>query len=97
MGEQAGGGLTVAVLGSVDQADAPALRRVVHHTSSALAVALDVDAWSGPHAPPGGATPFLARSGWRSVTLRPRDRLDSVWEELGRTTSLRSGRMAASS
>ncbi len=87
MGEEAHGGLTVAVLGAVDQGDAPALRRVVHHTAAALAVALDVDAWSGPQAPPGGAAPFLGRTGWRAVTLRPRDRLDAVWEDLGRTSA----------
>ncbi|MDO9455856.1 DUF58 domain-containing protein [Nocardioides sp.] len=87
MGEQAHGGLTVAVLGAVDQADAPALRRIVHHTSSALAIALDVDAWSGPHAGTGGAAPFLARAGWRAVTLGPRDRLESVWDDLGRSSS----------
>ncbi|WP_148614685.1 DUF58 domain-containing protein [Nocardioides rubriscoriae] len=89
MGEQAHGGLTVAVVGGLDQSDAPALRRIVHHTTSAMAIALDVDAWSGSQATggTGAATPFLARSGWRAVTLGPRDRLESVWEDLGRTSS----------
>jgi hypothetical protein len=87
MSEQAHGGLTVAVLGGLDQGDAPALGRIVHHTSAALAVALDVDAWSGPHAGTGGAAAFLARSGWRAAALGPRDRLESVWEDLGRTSS----------
>ena len=86
MGEQAQGGLTVAVLGALDQSDGPALRRIVHHTSTALAIALDVDAWSGPQAGTGGAAPFLTRSGWRAVPLGPRDRLETVWQDLGRTT-----------
>jgi uncharacterized protein (DUF58 family) len=87
MGEQAHGGLVVAVLGALDQADAPALKRIAHHAAATLAVALDVDAWSGPHAGTGGAAPFLTRSGWRAVPLGPRDRLESVWEDLGRTSS----------
>ncbi|QCW51180.1 DUF58 domain-containing protein [Nocardioides dongxiaopingii] len=87
MGEAAHGGLTVAVLGSLDQRDGPALRRIVHHTASALAVALDVDAWSGPHVVTGSAAPFLTGSGWRAVTLGPRDRLETVWEDLGRSSA----------
>ncbi|GAA5151195.1 DUF58 domain-containing protein [Nocardioides marinquilinus] len=89
LGEHAHG-LTVAVLGSVGQGDAPALRQVVHHTATALAVALDVDLWTAssaapPAGAPGGGAAFLARSGWRAVALRPRDRLETAWEELGRT------------
>lgn len=87
MGEQAQGGLTVAVLGSLDQSDGPALRRIVHHTASAVAIALDVDAWTGPDAGTGGAAPFLARSGWRAVPLGPRDRLETVWQDLGRASA----------
>jgi uncharacterized protein (DUF58 family) len=87
MGEQAHGGLTVAVLGAVDQGDLPGLRRIVHHTAVAMALALDVDAWTGPNAASGGAATFLARAGWRAVRLGPRDRLESVWEDLGRTAA----------
>ncbi|WP_139981089.1 DUF58 domain-containing protein [Nocardioides litoris] len=90
MGEQAAGGLVVAVLGSLDQGDAPALRRVVHHTSAALAVALDVEAWAGRPDGTGGSASYLARSGWRAATLGPRDRLAAVWQELGRAGA-RSG------
>ncbi|MCW2812699.1 MAG: hypothetical protein JWN84_154 [Nocardioides sp.] len=96
MGEQARGGLTVAVLGAVDRGDAPALSRIVHHTATALAIALDVDAWFGPGAGTGGATPYLARSGWRAATLGPRDRLESVWEDLGRSGSRAPARGGAS-
>ncbi|WP_182526344.1 DUF58 domain-containing protein [Nocardioides dongkuii] len=85
LSEQAHGGLTVAVLGAVEAFDAPVLRRMQHHTDAALAVALDVDAWTGPGT--GGASPVLAQMGWRSVPLRPRDRLESVWQELARTST----------
>ncbi|WP_121252556.1 DUF58 domain-containing protein [Nocardioides ferulae] len=90
LGESTGGGLLVAVLGSIEQHDLPVLRRMQHHTEAALAIALDVDAWAHgatSEATPtaaAGAVPVLARHGWRAVGLRPRDRLQSVWEELGR-------------
>lgn len=84
--EGAHGGLTVAVLGSVDAADLPVLRRMQHHAGSALAVAVDVDAWTGA-APGDGAARMLAQQGWRAVALRPRDRLDAVWQELGHTSA----------
>ncbi|CAN5403400.1 DUF58 domain-containing protein [soil metagenome] len=84
LGEQGQGGLTIAVFGALDQRDAPILRRMTHHTSNALAIALDVQAWAG--GPPGEeAATLLRQTGWRSVPLGPRDRLDSVWEDLGRT------------
>jgi hypothetical protein len=80
------GGLTVAVFGAVYAADLPVLRRMQHQAGSALAIALDVDAWTG--VPPGsGSTPLLGQQGWRAVTLGPRDRLDGVWQELGRTSA----------
>lgn len=90
LGESARGGLTVAVLGGVDQHDMPLLRRMSVHTTNALAIALDVEAWAGaPSSAASGsssAAPVLRQAGWRAVSLGPRDRLDSVWEELGRTT-----------
>ena len=86
LGEQSHGGLTVAVLGSIEAMDVPVLRRMQHHTTSAVAIALDVDAWSAPGAGTGGATPVLAQQGWRAVSLGPRDRLDTVWQDLGRSS-----------
>ncbi|MCW2766320.1 MAG: hypothetical protein JWO11_2279 [Nocardioides sp.] len=83
--EHGHGGLTVAVLGAVESVDVPVLRRMQHHTGSALAIALDVEAWVSPTAGNGGSTPVLAQQGWRAVPLRPRDRLDGVWQELGRS------------
>ena len=78
------GGLVVAVLGAVDDADSGVLRRMQHHAGSALAIDLDVAAWTPLHAPTGAAVPFLARLGWRAVAMGPGDRLDVVWQELGR-------------
>jgi uncharacterized protein (DUF58 family) len=91
------GGLTVAVFGSVDAMDIPILRRMRLHATSAMAIALDVEAWISPAsaASPaaaaagqgvaGDATYVLAQQGWRAVPLLPRDRLDGVWQELGRS------------
>ncbi|MCW2845178.1 MAG: hypothetical protein JWN22_3094 [Nocardioides sp.] len=79
------GGLTVAVFGSFEAMDIPILRRMQHQAGSAMAIALDVDAWVSPTAAPGGVTTALAQQGWRAVSLRPRDRLDGVWQELGRS------------
>ena len=84
--EGAHGGLTVAVFGSVTGADLPILRRMQHHAGSALAIAVDVDAWVGAE-PADGPTRMLAQQGWRAVALRPRDRLDAVWQELGHTSA----------
>jgi uncharacterized protein (DUF58 family) len=93
LGEGAHGGLTVAVFGGVETHDLPVLRRMQHQAGSALAIALDVDAWGGAR-PGSEATRLLGQQGWRSVGLGPRDRLDTVWQELGLTSS-QSSRGAA--
>ena len=96
LSEPTGGGLTVAVLGEVSDADLPVLRRMQHHTSSPIALALDVGAWASPHGGDGGATAaLLAQQGWRSASLGPRDRLEAAWQELGRV-STQSSRSADS-
>ena len=95
LAEQAQGGLTVAVLGAVSQGDVPVLRRMQHHTASALAIALDVEAWRSPGAADGGALPILMQQGWRCTRLGPRDRLDQVWQELGRSRTHGVGQRAA--
>jgi uncharacterized protein (DUF58 family) len=76
------GGLTVAVFGAVEPTDLPMLRRMQHQAGSALAIAVDVDAWVGATTVT-GATKLLGQQGWRSAPLGPRDRLDAVWQELG--------------
>lgn len=96
--EQAHGGLTVAVVGHVEQFDVPVLRRMQHHTAAALAIALDVEAWRVSGAGTGGALPVLTQQGWRCAALGPRDRLDRVWQELGRAgarSSKQRGAMSA--
>jgi uncharacterized protein (DUF58 family) len=80
------GGLTVAVFGAVAPTDLPVLRRMQHQAGSALAIALDVDAWTGA-SKRAGATQLLGQQGWRTTALGPRDRLDQVWQELGLTSS----------
>jgi uncharacterized protein (DUF58 family) len=81
-----GTGLTVAVLGALEDADHPALVRMRHGASSALAVVLDVDAWdataSGPR-PPAPSTAWLAARGWRVAVAGPADPLPRVWQALG--------------
>lgn len=81
------GSLVVAVFGAIEDLDGPVLRRMRMHTPTALALALDVQAW----APESGATldgaAALALHGWRAVPLRPGSRLDAVWEDLGRLGS----------
>ncbi len=69
----------------------PVLRRMHHHTGSAVAVALDVDAWASSGPTDGGATPVLAQQGWRAVPLGPRDRLETAWQELARREHARPG------
>jgi hypothetical protein len=89
LGESANGGLVVAVLGGLDNHDQPMLRRMLHHAGSALAIALDVEQWqpgSGHRAGTDNAA-VLGRQGWRAADLRPGDRLETVWQELGRSSS----------
>lgn len=85
--EQGQGGLVIAVLGDLTQADLPVLRRMHHGADAGLAVALDVAAWGTgvPTAPGASGAAVLSRQGWRSVGLGPRDRLDAAWQDLGRS------------
>ncbi|CUR54007.1 conserved exported hypothetical protein [metagenome] len=86
MAESSRSGLTVAVLGAVVEQDQPALRRMRLHAASALAVALDVHRWESPSwNEPHREAAWLSQQGWRSATLGPRDRLATVWQELGRS------------
>ena len=70
--EAGGDGLLVAVLGHVDQRDVPVLRRMHAHSGSALAVAVDVDAWLSPDAAGRDASAVLSQQGWRAVAARAR-------------------------
>jgi hypothetical protein len=86
LAEPTHGGLVVAVVGGLEATDLPVLRRMQLHAGAGMALTLDVDAWVGRPAT-GGAAPLLARQGWRAATLGPRDRLDAVWQDLGRATA----------
>ncbi|MEV5002985.1 DUF58 domain-containing protein [Nocardioides sp. LML1-1-1.1] len=90
-GDQARGGVVVAVLGGHGSGDSPALRRIRHDAGAALAVVLDVEQWStsrGDGGPAAAAAPLLS-IGWRAVGVGPRDRLDTAWRDLGRAPSRR--------
>lgn len=83
-------GVTVAVVGHLPSADAPVLRRMAQ-PGLALALALDVDAWTegsgrsgGSRGSGGSAAPVLAHQGWQVTTLCPGDPLGPAWQELGR-------------
>jgi uncharacterized protein (DUF58 family) len=89
LGELGTGSLTVAVVGGLSGPDLAVMRRIQHHAGTALAVALDVDAWGANHRPTGGAAGWLLQQGWRTVTLLPEDRLEQAWQELGATRGAR--------
>ena len=59
------------------------LSRMRHSGSTALAVALDVAAWSRGSAPGQDPVAWLASHGWRAVAAGPRDPVASVWQDLG--------------
>ena len=86
-GEQARGGVVVAVLGVLHPDDHPSLRRIRHDAGSALAVVLDTEQWSATRTrtDPGVTVQHLAALSWRAVGVGPRDRLDLAWRDLGRS------------
>jgi uncharacterized protein (DUF58 family) len=98
-GEQARGGLVVAVLGGTEPTDVPALRRIRHDASSAMAIVLDVDQWAARNTAAMADLPAPAATvsglGWRAVPVGPRDRLDRAWQDLGRAAERTASRKAA--
>lgn len=89
-GDQARGGMVVAVLGGPGHNDTMALRRIRHDAGVALAVVLDVEKWASQRAVGGDPVALPVSLAWRAVAVGPRDRLDSAWRDLGRTP-VRSG------
>ena len=101
-------GLLIAVLGEVTERDRPSLTRMRHSAGGAMAVALDVPAWTRggapalPAAPPAAtvpppAPPLAERrladlNGWRAVDAGPQDSVPSVWQELGAAGRAGAGR-----
>jgi hypothetical protein len=76
-------GLIIGVLGALGEHDRAAFSRMRHSGSAALAVALDVAAWSRGSAPGPDPVAWLASHGWRAVAAGPRDPVASVWQDLG--------------
>jgi uncharacterized protein (DUF58 family) len=81
-------GMLIAVLGAVTEHDRAALHRMVHHSESPLAIALDVDAWLGhPAADPAQS---LRNLGWRAVAAGPGASLPQLWQDLASAPTRRS-------
>ena len=82
-------GLLVAVVGAVADHDRPAFTRMRHTAATAMAIALDVDAWAGVlrSTGRGGAEPIgvvrLRAQGWQAVAAAPDVPLSVVWQDLG--------------
>ena len=97
MGEHKQGGLTIAVLGQLVDDDVAILRRLQQHTTTALALVLDVDGWAGgavgASAPgsPDHPSALAEVAGWRATTLRTAQPLDQAWSGLGRAAHLSAG------
>ena len=47
LADPAHGGLVIGVFGGLEQHDLPLVRRMLHHSTTGLAIAMDVDAWVG--------------------------------------------------
>lgn len=86
MSEHGQGSLTIAVLGSTSEHDRRMLRRMRGHASSALALLLDVEAWTQGSGASDDLAAMLTRDGWRTATLRPGARLDLAWQSLASST-----------
>lgn len=87
---QHGGGLVVAVLGSLDEesADLCATR-----TAHGLALVVDKGGFTDRSTGPGPADETagrLALGGWRTLVVRPGDRLQPLWEQLTAGRMVRS-------
>ena len=78
------GGMLLAVLGHLGQADRALFAGLANAGDSAYAVVLDVSSWdhSGPAEPP--ATASLRSGGWKATTLDRDGSLPAAWLELAR-------------
>jgi uncharacterized protein (DUF58 family) len=88
-------GLVVAVLGAVTATDVAALSRLRAGATRALAILVDVAAWSrsdsAPHLHSSAVddqAEVLRREGWAVVVAEPGDRLPLLWHELGSSLAL---------
>ncbi|MGI8433420.1 MAG: DUF58 domain-containing protein [Nocardioidaceae bacterium] len=85
--EEHPGGLVIAVLGSISPTDAAALSRLRATGARAMAILLDVAAWSRTgsettaRSSVDDQSALLQGHGWSVVVARPHDRLPSLWQE----------------
>lgn len=84
-------GLVIAVLGAVNSTDLAGLSRLRAGSTRALAILIDVAAWSRTDGRSTQVTAAadeqaaaLRRQGWSVVVAGPGDRLSSLWSDLGR-------------
>jgi len=85
-------GLVVAILGDTTPSDVVRLSSLRAGATRALAILLDVPAWSRPDRA-GSSTGVLAESqarlmrqqGWTVAVVRPGDQLSEVWKDLARS------------
>ncbi len=78
------GGMLLAVLGHLGQADRTFLSGLAAGGTSAYAVVLDVETWARTSAAEPPATPALRSAGWKASTLRRDASLAAAWQELSR-------------
>lgn len=88
-----GGGLVVAIVGSVGHAEARELARFPHRGGHRIAIMLDMSAWGAPSPFRGSgaadAEPpatVLRHAGWRVVTATPDADLANTWKTAGDQT-----------
>lgn len=84
-------GLLIAVVGDVTETDHAALSQMRHSAASAMAIALDVNAWARTPAAAQNESAennaaWLKAHGWKAVDMGPRDAVASVWQQLGRSS-----------
>ncbi len=80
-------GLLIAVLGDVAGGDKPAYSRMRHSAASAMALVLDVSAWTGGSGVDSGAGElWLKARGWKAVGAGPGDPIPAIWQELGKAS-----------
>jgi uncharacterized protein (DUF58 family) len=76
-------GLLIAVLGALSDHDKASLSRMRHSAATAMAVSLDVTAWTRNERPPAiDNDSWLSAHGWRAVSAGPTDAIPAVWQDL---------------
>jgi len=76
-------GLLIAVLGALSDHDRASLSRMRHSAATAMAVSLEVTAWTRNERPPATDNDgWLSAHGWRAVSAGPTDAIPAVWQDL---------------